>query len=61
MKIERKPVVSDRAGWRVGHRVSRTDSQELGIVVDVRGTVKVKCGRTSYYRPANVCLKEATE
>jgi hypothetical protein len=62
MTIERKPVESDRANWRVGQRVSRTDSQELGIVIEARRTIKVKWddGRTSYYHPdapANVKLK----
>jgi hypothetical protein len=64
--IERKPVEADRANWRVGQRVSRTDSQELGVVIEARRTIKVKwdSGRTSYYRPdapANVRLKELTE
>jgi hypothetical protein len=49
---------------RVGQRVSRKNSDELGLVVQVvRGVVKVKWdrGRTSYYRPdmpANVKLAE---
>jgi hypothetical protein len=63
MKIERKPVESDRANWRSGQRVSRTDSQELGIVIEARRTIKVKWddGRTSYYHPdapANVKVRE---
>ena len=62
MKIERKPVEFDRANWRAGQRVSRADSEELGIVIEARRTIKVKWddGRTSYYHPdapANVKLK----
>jgi hypothetical protein len=55
------------AGWRVGQRVVRKNSEELGIIVQVdRGTVKVKWdrGRTSYYflaSPGNVKLAEAYE
>jgi hypothetical protein len=54
----------DRSIWKVGQRVSRKNSDELGLVVQlVRGVVKVKWdrGRTSYYRPdmpANVKLAE---
>jgi hypothetical protein len=54
----------DRSNWRPGQRVSRRDSAELGVVVNVdRRVVKVKWerGRTSYYRPdvpANVKIAE---
>jgi hypothetical protein len=44
----------DRTGWKVGQRVARKDSDELGAVVEAdRGVVKVKWdrGKTSYYRP----------
>lgn len=43
-----------REDWRPGQRVSRRNSDELGVVTHVeRGVVKVKWdrGRTSYYRP----------
>src|SRR4051812_26031789 len=65
MKLERRPVESDRANWRAGQRVSCAGNQELGIVVEAGRTVKVKWddGRTSYYRPeatANARLKELT-
>jgi hypothetical protein len=52
----------------VGQLVSRKNSDELGLVVDVdnHGVVKVKWdrGRTSYFRPglpANVKLAESPE
>jgi hypothetical protein len=54
----------DRGNWKVGQGVSRKNSDELGVVVDVdHGVVKVKWhrGRTSYYHPdmpANVKLAE---
>jgi hypothetical protein len=41
-------------GWRVGKRVARQNSDELGTIVAVDAEkVKVKWdrGRTSYYRP----------
>jgi hypothetical protein len=49
----------DRVNWRVGQRVSRKDSRQLGTVIEKDGTIKVKWddGRTSYYRhktPGNV-------
>ena len=58
-----EPAV-DRSDWKVGQRVVRKDSDELGIIVEVcRGVVKVKwdLGKTSYYRPhepGNVKLAE---
>jgi hypothetical protein len=54
----------DRSHWKVGQRVARKDSDELGTVVEVdRGVVKVKWdrGKTSYYHPGepgNVKLAE---
>jgi hypothetical protein len=57
----------DRSIWKVGQRVSRKNSDELGLVAQVvRGVVKVKWdrGRTSYHRPdmpANVKLAEPQE
>jgi hypothetical protein len=54
----------DRGNWKVGQGVSRKNSDELGVVVDVdHGVVKVKWhrGRTSYCHPdmpANVKLAE---
>ena len=54
------------ANWRVGQRVTRKTSDELGTVteVDQYGAIKVKwdCGRTSYYHPnmpANVKMAES--
>jgi hypothetical protein len=49
----------DRATWRVGQRVTRKDSDELGTVTEKDSLIKVRwdCGRTSYFRhgqPANV-------
>lgn len=40
-----------RAKWRVGLRVSRRDSDELGTVVEADGKIKVKWdgGSTSYF------------
>jgi hypothetical protein len=51
---------------RIGQRVCRTDSDELGTVIDVDGDIKVKwdSGQTSYFRcdkPANIKLKESNE
>jgi hypothetical protein len=48
-----EPEVS-RTSWKVGQRVARKNSDELGVVVEVaHGVVKVKWdrGKTSYYRP----------
>jgi len=41
-----------RANWRVGQRVSRKNSGELGTVTQKDGTIKVKWddGKTSYFR-----------
>jgi hypothetical protein len=44
----------DRTGWKVGLRVARGDSDELGIIVEMdRGFFKVRWdqGKSSYYRP----------
>jgi hypothetical protein len=44
----------DRSHWKVGQRVMRKDSDQLGVVVQVEGgVVKVKWdrGQTSYYHP----------
>jgi hypothetical protein len=45
-------VTANRATWLVGQRVSRTDTDELGTVVKINGSIKVKWdgGRTSYFR-----------
>jgi hypothetical protein len=42
----------DAAELRIGQRVSRKDTGELGTVVEADGEVKVKwdSGRTSYFR-----------
>ena len=59
-----KPVRGqDSTAWRVGRRVTRKNSDELGTIVEANGDVKVKWddGKTSYYRrgvPANVQLKD---
>ena len=55
--------VSNPPAAKVGQRVSRKDSDELGAIVEVDGEIKVKwdSGRTSYYRrsvQANVQLIE---
>jgi hypothetical protein len=52
----------DRAGWRIGQRVRRKNTNEPGTVVGTDGVVKVKwdAGRTSYFRhgeQANVELQ----
>jgi hypothetical protein len=58
----------DRTSWRVGQRVARTNSDELGVIADIglTGVVKVKWdrGRTSYFRPedwANVKLAKSAD
>ena len=54
----------DYPSWRVGQRVRRKDSEELGTVVSSNGNIKVKWdnGATSYFKrgqPAKVRLKLA--
>jgi hypothetical protein len=46
------PRGQDSTTWRVGQRVSRKDSNELGTIVEVDREVKVRWdgGRTSYFR-----------
>lgn len=61
-----KPPTAARATWRVGQRVIRKDSRELGTVVEVDGSIKVKWdgGRTSVFRhgkQANVQLYQPDE
>jgi len=56
------PPTTGRAAWRVGQRVWRKDTQELGTVIENNGSIKVKwdAGRTSYFRhseSANIKLK----
>ena len=56
------PATTSRAAWRVGQRVSRRDTHELGTVIENDGSIKVKwdAGRTSYFRhseAANIKLK----
>lgn len=51
-----------RSTWRVGQRVQRKNSAELGIVAEADGQIKVKwdSGSTSYFRhgkEANVQLE----
>ena len=45
-------AAEDRANWRVGQRVSRKNSGELGTVTQTDGTIKVEWddGKTSYFR-----------
>jgi hypothetical protein len=55
-------ATADRATWRVGQRVSRNNTDELGTVVKINGSIKVKWdgGSTSYFRhgiPGNIQLK----
>ena len=58
-------ATANRAAWRVGQRVSRKNTQELGTVIANNGSIKVRwdAGRTSYFRhgeAANVKLKVAS-
>ena len=60
--IKPKPGL-DAALLRKGQRVSHKSTNELGVVIEADGEVKVKWegGRTSYFRrnkPANVRLVE---
>jgi hypothetical protein len=45
-------VTASRTTWRVGERVSRKNSDELGTVVKIDGKIKVRwdAGQTSYFR-----------
>ena len=45
-------VTANRTTWRIGQRVSRKDTEELGTVTKINGSIKVKWdgGRTSYFR-----------
>jgi hypothetical protein len=45
-------VTANRIKWRVGQRVSRKDTEELGTVIQIDGAIKVKWdgGRTSNFR-----------
>ena len=52
----------NRATWRIGQRVARKDTKELGTVTETDDEIKVKwdSGKTSYYRhgaAANVELE----
>lgn len=58
-------VGANRATWRIGQRVTRKDSGELGTVIETDGSIKVKwdTGQTSYFRhgqSANVELEDAS-
>jgi hypothetical protein len=62
MSENKEGTKADRLRWRIGRRVSRKDTDELGTIVDTDGEIKVKWdgGRTSYfrrYKPANVRLE----
>ena len=55
-------ATADRATWQVGQTVSSNSSDELGTVVKINGSIKVKWdgGSTSYFRhgtPGNIQLK----
>jgi len=52
-----------RSQWRVGQRVSRKDTGELGTVVAQNGVIKVHWdgGRTSYYRHCERANVQAQE
>ena len=57
---------SSRAMRRVGQRVSRKETEELGTIIEIDGKIKMKWdgGRTSHFRhgdAANVELKRRTE
>lgn len=43
---------ANRATWQVGQRVCRKSTEELGTVIRVNGSIKVKWdrGSTSYFR-----------
>ena len=56
----------DRATWRVGARVIRSDTEKFGTIVEADGEIKVKWddGRTSYYRrdaPTGIRLEGASD
>jgi hypothetical protein len=56
-------LTADRATWKVGQRVSRKDTDELGTVTKINGSIKVEWdgGRTSYFRhgkPGNIERKQ---
>ena len=56
--------IDDESAWRIGRRVCRKDSDELGTIVASNGNIKVKWddGATSYFKrgkPGNVQLKLA--
>ena len=60
--MPQNPATAPRSTWRIGQRVSRKDTKELGTVVETDGSIKVRwdAGRTSYFRhgrAANVKLK----
>jgi hypothetical protein len=42
MPVPNTPVTADRATWRVGQRVIRKNTEELGTVVEIDGSIKVK-------------------
>ena len=57
-------TTDDHVTWRVGQRVSRRDSEELGTVTAINGKIKVKWdgGKTSYFRHGergNIKLKRS--
>jgi hypothetical protein len=45
-------ATANRATWQVGQRVSRKNTEELGTVIEINGSIKVKWdgGRISYFR-----------
>jgi hypothetical protein len=46
-----RAAIESRTTWQVGQRVSPIDTEELGTVVKINGSIKVKWdgGRTSYF------------
>ena len=59
-------VTANRTTWHVGQRVSRKNTEELGTVVKVNGSIKVKWdgGSTSYFRhgnPGNIQLDQPSQ
>jgi hypothetical protein len=54
--------INRRSEWRVGQRVSRKDSVELGSVTEVNGKIKVKwdSGRTSVFNHGDKANVELT-
>jgi hypothetical protein len=55
-------LTTNRTTWQIGQRVSRKSTDELGTVVEINGSIKVRWdgGATSYFRhgaPGNIQLR----